>query len=608
MAIAIPQTPAEDCRKSKAGSKVMQGPLRSLFTVLSHGRSPDTARTAHPSSSIVEALVRVFFIEELQREASIRISLDRKEEQEPPHPPESMASWFSRTAGSHSAQLAATAVLSGALVAGTILGFQHVRRQVKVEDLKRSIPDLDEEHTVDQVPAPAPQPSFTPWARVKLTDFGAASPNIGLSDEDERGSALALRARQGDYDDDLILEQLARNRVFLGDEGLAKLRASCIIVVGCGGVGSHAVAALARSGVTRIRVIDFDQVTLSSLNRHSVATLADVGTPKVQCVRRRLEQVTPWVQFDCRNELFSKGVAHRLLEPFSSRKPDYVIDAIDNVDNKVELLAFCHKNDIRVISSMGAGCKSDPTRILIGDISSSIEDPLSRRTRRRLRALGVEKGITVVFSTEKPGPGKAELMPLPDEEYAKGGVNELGVLPDFRVRVLPVLGTMPATFGYTLANRVILEISGYPYEETAGKTREKMYDGILSALQNSEERLAASRGEDVVGLKIPVSRDDVGYLVEEVYRGRSVVTGLSTRLALLRWEAPGDDLVDKRIAGQKMSRLRLRDLVCLTREEAQVHENAVLRGGMRPEEMYDEGVLQTVQQRRSEEERFEQYR
>src|SRR4051794_41060453 len=119
---------------------------------------------------------------------------------------------------------------------------------------------------------------------------------------------------------DLILEQLARNRVFLGDEGLAKLRSSFVVVVGCGGVGSHAAASLARSGVSKIRLVDFDQVTLSSLNRHALATLADVGTSKVHCIRRRLEQIAPWVTFDCRNELFGKSAADDLISPWTLTK------------------------------------------------------------------------------------------------------------------------------------------------------------------------------------------------------------------------------------------------------------------------------------------------
>lgn len=234
-------------------------------------------------------------------------------------------------------------------------------------------------------------------------------------------------------------------------------------------MGSHAAAALARSGVSRLRLIDFDQVTLSSLNRHAVATLADVGNPKVECLSRRLLAITPWVQFDLRMEKFEGQSATSLLGPwktklgFAEHKPDFVIDAIDNIDSKVDLLKYCCDNDLPVISSMGAGTKSDPTRIVVGDIGTSTDDGLSRATRRRLKLLGITSGIPVVFSTEQMGEGKAALLPLAEEQFQKGSVGDLGVLPDFRVRILPVLGTMPAVFGYTVANHVMLKITGAQY-------------------------------------------------------------------------------------------------------------------------------------------------
>lgn len=250
--------------------------------------------------------------------------------------------------------------------------------------------------------------------------------------------------------------------MFLKDDGLNKLRNAFVVVVGCGGVGSHCTAALARSGVSKIRLVDFDQVTLSSLNRHAVATLADVGIPKVQCLQRRLGAIAPWVKYDLRIEKYWEESADRLLEPWTEteQKPDFVIDAIDNIDTKVSLLKYCHDRGLPVISAMGAGCKSDPTRIMVGDIGMSTDDRLSRATRRRLKLLGITKGIPTVFSTEKTGDGKAELLPLPEDEFEKGKVGDLGVLPDFRVRILPVLGTMPAVFGYTVANHVILSITG----------------------------------------------------------------------------------------------------------------------------------------------------
>lgn len=411
---------------------------------------------------------------------------------------------------------------------------------------------------------------------------------------------------------DLIAEQLTRTASFLGPDRFTLLRDSFVIVVGLGGVGSHCTSALARSGISQIRLIDFDQVTLSSLNRHAVATLADVGTPKVECVRRRLQAVVPWVKWECFNEVWKQEQAGKFLGPWNSgngRKADYVVDAIDNIDSKVALLQYCHESGIKVVSSMGAGCKSDPTRIQVGDISASVEDPLSRVTRRKLRAAGIHEGIPVVFSTEKPGPGKAELLPLPEEEFQKGKVNELSVLPDFRARILPVLGTMPAVFGYTVANFVICEMTGYPHESGAGKLRDKMYENILSTLQGTEERLVRQAGIDAIGLKIPISKDDVGYLVEEVYRGKSVVSNVPTRLALIRWKAPEEGFrTEESSKGQKSVKLNLSDLVLMTREEAATHEKEILKGGKAPESIYSEEVLSLVERRREEERHYQQYR
>lgn len=447
----------------------------------------------------------------------------------------------------------------------------------------------------------------------QINDFGGASMSeTPQSKEDERGIALARRARLGDYDDALILEQLARNRVFLTDEGLSKLRNAFVIIVGCGGVGSHAAAALARSGCGKIRLIDFDQVTLSSLNRHAVATLADVGTPKVACLQRRLEQIVPWTQFDTRNQLYDESTSKTQLEPWqeNDQAPSFVIDAIDNIDSKVALLAYCHANNLPVISSMGAGCKSDPTRVFIGDISNSTDDPLSRSTRRRLRLQGVKSGIPVVYSSEKTAPGKAQLLPLPEEQFAAGSVDELGVLPSFRARILPVLGTMPAVFGLCVANHVMLSLTSYPGhgEYIASKGREKMYEGILAQLQGLEERLARATFEptpgakfDSQGLRIPVNSDDVGYLVDEVYRGRSVISGLTARLALVRWRKPQGQWVDTNTPGQKSVRLDFDELVCVTKDEMLAHEKNVLKGDLSPEEAYGAEVAALVEQRRQEE-------
>ncbi|KAG6163669.1 hypothetical protein E4U51_005604 [Claviceps purpurea] len=506
-----------------------------------------------------------------------------------------MTSFLSDTLSNPRFQLLLTAVLSGATVASLILGYQALEREERLEELKSSIPQLaDNSHEAN-----------------KLNDFGAAS-DAAADKEDARNQALAKRAQAGDFDEELILEQLARNRVFLTPEGLARLRESFVVVVGCGGVGSHCVAALARSGVSNIRLIDFDQVTLSSLNRHAVATLADVGTSKVHCLQRRLIAIAPWVKFDLQQEKFEAAVADRILGPWENgRRPDFIVDAIDNIETKVELLKYCYDNKLPVISAMGAGCKSDPTRIVVGDIGASRDDGLSRATRRRLKLLGITSGIPVVYSTEQSGEGKAELLPLPEEEFQKGSVGDLGVMPNFRVRILPVLGTMPAVFGLTAANHVILSITGYPLDYAPAKGREKMYEGIMTYVAGSEDRLARSLGLDTVGLKTPLTMGDVAFLSEELYHGRSIISGISTKIVLIRWrrpEGPSMYVIGEGKDVQKCSTVRLRDLVCMTKEEATRHEKEIFKAGKNLEELYDQESIERVETKLASAAKYEQFR
>jgi len=257
---------------------------------------------------------------------------------------------------------------------------------------------------------------------------------------------------------------------------------------------------------------------------------------------------------------------------------------------------------------MGAGCKSDPTRVYIADISASTDDPLSKSTRRRLRLKGVKDGIPVVYSSERPGPGKAELLPLPDEEFEKGNVGELSVLKDFRVRILPVLGTMPAIFGLSVANHIMLEITGYPHDYLTSRGREKLYEGIHGTLQAYEVKLAKAAGKDPLGLRIPLTVDDVGYVVEEVFGGKSVISGLPTRIALIRWRKPGKDFIEEKYPDQKSSILKFTDLVCMTKSEAEKHLKDVLVGDVAPEDMYSKDVVDLVERRLIEEAKYEKYR
>ena len=129
------------------------------------------------------------------------------------------------------------------------------------------------------------------------------------------GTGTGTGAGAGAYDEGLIREQLARNYAFFGEEAMSRVRGARVVVVGCGGVGSYAALMLARSGVSQLRLVDFDYVTLSSLNRHATAVLADVGTPKVGCVERTIRQIAKWVEVDARVEIWRRDAGGgRLLE------------------------------------------------------------------------------------------------------------------------------------------------------------------------------------------------------------------------------------------------------------------------------------------------------
>lgn len=138
---------------------------------------------------------------------------------------------------------------------------------------------------------------------------------------------------------------------------------------------------------------------------------------------------------------------------------------------------------------MGSGAKSDPTRIQIADISDTVYDPLARSVRRQLRVLGIKSGIPVVYSTEVPGDVK--LLPLPEEEFQKGSVNELGVFDDFRVRILPVLGPLPAIFGLNIATYVICDLARKPIANPLPiKHRRKLYEKLYRGLLDHERKIA----------------------------------------------------------------------------------------------------------------------
>lgn len=388
------------------------------------------------------------------------------------------------------------------------------------------------------------------------------------------------------YDEQFIRQSLKNNVEFLGEDTIEKLSNQYVVVVGAGGVGSWVVNSLVRSGCRKIRVVDFDQVSLSSLNRHSCAILNDVGTPKVECLRRHMREIAPWCEIDPINELWTLQNGERLT--LGNGTPDFIVDCIDNIDTKVDLLEFAYNHGIKVISSMGASAKSDPTKLNVGDLATTEEDPLARVVRRKLKKRGILSGIPVVFSAEKPDPKKAKLLPLPDEEYERGKVDELSALKDFRVRILPVLGTMPSLFGLTITTWILSNISDKPLEPVEGKNRIKVYDGIYQSLAGQMSRVG------LPSQRIPLALKDVSYLVEEVFKGKSPISGISTRLTLTKWDPSKP--------------ISLQNVVVLTKNEQKVHEDRVLKGKESLQDVYDAKVLKLVSQRFREEAYYSQFR
>jgi tRNA threonylcarbamoyladenosine dehydratase len=223
-----------------------------------------------------------------------------------------------------------------------------------------------------------------------------------------------------------------------------------------------------------------------------VATRADVGTPKVVAMKNHLLEILPSAKIEAYVELFNLQAAPRLLEG----KPDFVLgifstdaDCIDHLQTKAELIHYCLSNGIKIMSSMGAGAKADPSRIQVADISDTYEDALARATRRILKTLGCDAKVPVVYSTERPGDVK--LLPLDESKVEEA--DQYSSLPTFRSRILPVLGTIPALFGNAMASYVVTELAGFPTEPLVVQNSRKVVERNYRDLVDSER---ATLGEE----------------------------------------------------------------------------------------------------------------
>lgn len=195
-----------------------------------------------------------------------------------------------------------------------------------------------------------------------------------------------------------MLHQFSRNELSIGKEGVERMKGKTVAILGVGGVGSFAAEACARSGVGRIILVDKDNVDITNINRQLVAYLSTVGRSKSAVMKERIEDINA----DCEVIDLHMFYTEETAEEFFSYEPDYVIDASDTISYKIHLIEQCVKRGIKVISSMGAANKNDPTRFQIADISKTHTDPLAKVIRLRLRKAGIKKGVPVVFSDESP--------------------------------------------------------------------------------------------------------------------------------------------------------------------------------------------------------------
>jgi tRNA A37 threonylcarbamoyladenosine dehydratase len=190
---------------------------------------------------------------------------------------------------------------------------------------------------------------------------------------------------------------LERTELLLGKEKLAKLKNSNVLVVGLGGVGAYAAEQLCRAGIGKMTIVDGDVVEESNRNRQLPALISTKGQPKAEILAKRFMDINPDLKLRVVNDFIRDEQTIELLksEPF-----DYVVDAIDTLSPKVFLVYHALQLKLRIISSMGAGGKMDPSKIEITDIKKSHNCKLAKMMRKRLGRLGVKKGVKVVFSSE----------------------------------------------------------------------------------------------------------------------------------------------------------------------------------------------------------------
>lgn len=248
-----------------------------------------------------------------------------------------------------------------------------------------------------------------------------------------------------------MLHAFSRTELLIGPEAMNTLRRSKVAVFGIGGVGTYVVEGLVRAGVGKFVLVDDDCICLTNINRQLHATTKTIGQPKVEVMKTRILEINPKAEVTVFQEFYLPETADRML----GDDYDYIVDAIDTVTGKLDLVVRAKQRGIPLISSMGAGNKLDPTRFEVADIFKTSVDPLAKVMRKELRARGIPS-LKVVYSKEQP------LIPLETEDSscAVGCVCPAGTTRKCTTRnqIPGSISFVPSVVGLIIAGEVVKDI------------------------------------------------------------------------------------------------------------------------------------------------------
>lgn len=226
-----------------------------------------------------------------------------------------------------------------------------------------------------------------------------------------------------------------RTNLLIGTDALKRLQRANILVVGVGGVGAMAAEMLSRAGIGKMTLVDMDTVSETNINRQLIALHSTIGKQKVVVLQKRLIDINPQIDLTIVADWLDEN---NVISILSAQSYDFVVDAIDTLTPKVQLIKNCIEQKINIVSAMGAGAKLDPTTVKISDISKSYNCPLARMVRKRLSKFGIKRGFSVVYTTELP--------------HQKAVVEQE---EKFKKNIAGTIAYMPAIFGIHLSAHVI---------------------------------------------------------------------------------------------------------------------------------------------------------